>query len=169
MSNALDRRASYDEALFPDPLADSWQTLQSAERAEQERNSGVWSPQGQPKTPSKVGWTGDSDGEPEASERQLAMQRAQLNAAERLEQTVKACTPMSSTRHYGLVVSSGELLKFDSAGDFKARDAMNTSAVEPGKTLKIKVTGVIEGENTLRVAAIEIKGRIPAPRLSSSR
>lgn len=108
MNKALDPLPSYDEALFTDPLAAYWQTLQSAERAEQERNSGAWSPQGQPQTPSKAVWTRDSDGEPEASERQLAMQRAQLKAAERLEKGVKACTPIPSTMHYGLVVSSGE-------------------------------------------------------------
>lgn len=169
MNKALNRLPSYDEALFPDPLAGIWQTLHNGEQAERERNPGAWSPQGQPQTPSKAAWSGDSDGEPEASERQLAMQRAQLKAAERLEQGVKACTPIPSTMHYGLVVSSGELLKFDSAGDSKARDAMNTSPVEPGETVKVKVTAVIEAEDTLRVAAIEIKGRVPALRLSSRR
>ena len=44
MSKALRRVPGTDQALFPDPLSEFWQTLQSSQRAEQERNSGAWSP-----------------------------------------------------------------------------------------------------------------------------
>jgi len=167
MNNALRQVSPLDEALFPDPLSQFWQTLQNAQGADQERNSGGWSPEGQPQTPSRAAWARDSDGEPEASEQQIAMQRAQLKRAKVLEQVVKACTPTPRTVYYGLVVSSGQLLKFDTAGDFKAKEASNVSAVEPGKALKVKVTGVIEAEDTVRVASIEFTHRIPAPRASS--
>jgi flavoprotein len=95
------------------------------------------------------------------------MQRAQLKRAKVLEQVVKACTPTPPTMHYGLVVSGGQLLKFDAAGDSKAKEAINVSAVEPGKALRVTVTGVIEAEDTVRVASIESTRRIPAPRASS--
>ena len=167
ITTALRRFPSADEALFPDPLSRFWQTLQDSQRADQERKSGGWSPQGQRQTPSKAAWTGDSDGEPEASEQQIAMQRAQLKRAKVLEQVVKACTPTPPTMHYGLVVSGGQLLKFDAAGDSKAKEAINVSAVEPGKALRVTVTGVIEAEDTVRVASIESTRRIPAPRASS--
>jgi len=169
MSIALRQAPSFDETLFPDPLAGFWQTLQSSQLAEQERNARERSPQGQPQTLSRSAWTGESDGEPNASEQQIAMQTAQLKRARMLEQVTKACTPNPSSQHYGLVVSGGRFLRFDTVGDSKARDAINASPIEPGKTLKVKVTGVIEALDTLRVASIEIKGRIPAPRVSSGR
>jgi len=167
MNNALRLVSPLDEALFADPLSQFWQTLQNSQRADQERNSGGRSPEGQPQTPSKAAWTRDSDGEPEASEQQIAMQRAQLKRAKVIEQVVQACAPTPPTMHYGLVISSGQVLKFDTAGDFKAKEAINVSAVEPGKALNVKVKGVIEAEDTVRVASIEFTHRIPAPRASS--
>jgi len=166
-TNVLRRVPSIDETLFPDPLSGFWQTLQSSQRAAQDRKSGGWSPQGQPQTASQTGWAGDSDGEPDASERQIAMQTAQLKRAKALEQVVKACSPGPPTTHYGMLVSGGQLLQFDSAGDFKAKEAINVSVVEPGKVLKVKVAGVIRGEGTIQVAAIEFARRIPAARVSS--
>jgi hypothetical protein len=38
--------------------------------------------------------------------------------------------------------------------EFKAREAINISPVEPGKTVEVKVTGVIEAEDTVRVASM---------------
>ena len=171
VSKALRRIPGIEAALFPDPLAEFWQTLQSSQRAEQERNSGAWSPQGQPETPSHAAWSMDSDGEPEASERQIAMQTAQLKRAKMLEAaaTATACTPSRPTMHYGLLISGGQLLKFDAAGDFKAKEAIDISPVEPGKTVKVKVTGIVVADDTVRVASIELRGRIPPPRASSGR
>jgi hypothetical protein len=169
MSKALPRVPGTDEGLLPDPLSEFWQTLQSSQRTEQERNSGAWSPQGQPETPSHAAWSMDSEGEPEASERQIAMQTAQLKRAKMLEDVAKACTPSRPTMHYGLLISGGQLLKFDAAGDFKAKEAVDISPVEPGKTVNVKVTGIVEVEDTVRVASIELKGRIPPPRASSGR
>jgi len=167
MNNALRRVPPLNETLFPDPLSEFWQTLGNSERPEREHSSRGWSPEGQPQTPSKAAWTRDSDGEPEASEQQIAMQRAQLKRAKLVEQVAKACTPTPPTMHYGLVVSGGQLIRFDRAGDFKAKEAINVSAVEPGKALKVKVMGVIEAEDTVRVASIEFPHRIPVPRVSS--
>jgi hypothetical protein len=103
------------------------------------------------------------------SERQIAMQTAQLKRPKMLEDVAKACTPSRPTMHYGLLISGGQLLKFDAAGDFKAKEAVDISPVEPGKTVKVKVTGIVEAEDTSRVASIELKGRIPPPRASSGR
>ncbi len=111
----------------------------------------------------------DSDGEPEASERQIAMQTAQLKRAKMLEDVATACTASRPTMHYGLLISGGRLLKFDAAGDFKAKEAIDISPVEPGKTVKVKVTGIVEAEGTVRVASIELNGRTPPPRASSGR
>jgi len=169
MSKALSQVHGIDEALFPDPLSGFWQTLESSQRAGQERNSGAWSPQGQPQTTSQVAWSRESDGEPDASERQIAMQTAQLKRAKMLETVATACTPRRPTMHYGLLISGGQLLKFDAAGDFKAKEAIEISPVEPGKTVKVKVTGIVEAEDTVRVASIQLKGRIPPPRPSSGR
>ena len=169
MSKALHRVSGTEEGLFPDPLSEFCQTLESSQRAGQERNSGAWSPQGQPETPSHAAWSMDSDGEPEASERQIALQRAQLKRAKMLEDVATTCTPSRPTMHYGLLISGGQLLKFDAAGDFKAKEAIDISPVEPGKTVKVKVTGIVEAEDTVRVASIELKGRIPPPRASSGR
>jgi hypothetical protein len=71
-----------------------------------------------------------------------------------LEDVAGACTPSWPTMHYGLLVSGGQLPRFDVAGDFKAREAINISPVEPGKTVEVKVTGVIEAEDTVRVASM---------------
>ena len=169
MSKALRRVSGIDEALFPDPLSGYWQTLESSQRTGQERNSGAWSPQGQPETPSHAAWSMDSDGEPEGSERQIAVQAAQLKRAKMLEDVATAFTPSRPTMHYGLLISGGTLLKFDAAGNFKAKEASEISPVEPGKTVKVKVTGIVEAEDTVRVASIELKGRIPPPRASSGR
>jgi len=163
MSSALRREpGSSEEALFADPLSEYWQTVQSSQRTDQEHDSRAWSPQGQPQTPSQTAWSKDSEGEPDASERQLAAQRAQLKLADMLAQTVKACSPSGPTTRFGLVVS-GQLLRFDATGDFRAKEAISAGAIEPGKAVKAKVIGVIEAENTVRVASIEIKGSIPAP------
>lgn len=169
MTTAMSRFPSADETHFPDPLSGFRQTLQDSQPAPQGRNSRGWSPQGQPQTPSQAAWTKDSDGEPEASEQQIAMQTAQLKRAKVLEQEVKACTPTTPTTHYGLVISGGQLLKFDTGGDLKAKEAIGVSAVEPGKTLKARVTGVIQADDSARVASIVVKNRIPAPLVSSGR
>jgi hypothetical protein len=59
----------------------------------------------------------------------------------------------------GLFVSGGRLLKFDSAGNFKAKEALSVTDIEPGMPVKAKVTGVIvEEADTVMVASIEIKG-----------
>jgi hypothetical protein len=97
------------------------------------------------------------------------MQTAQVKRAKLLQDVATACTPRRPTMHYGLLISGGTLLKFDAAGDFKAKEAIENSPVEPGKTAKVKVTGIVEAEDTVRVASIELKGRIPPPRASSGR
>ena len=84
-----------------------------------------------------------------------------------VDHAVKTCTPKTPTAHFGLLVSGEHLLKFDALGDVKAMKALRVAANRPGKTVKAKVTGVIEAVDTVRVASIEIKGHIPNPEILS--
>ena len=166
MTNALRQIPSLDPSL--DPFSAFWQSIESSQRDQQAHRSGAWSPQATPPALNQTAWSGDSDGEPELSERELAMQRAQLREAAVLEQSAKACAPNGPTTHYGLLVSSGELLRFDTAGNLKAKEAVNISApegIEPGRAVKASVTGMPERENWVIVASIKIKSRIPTPRV----
>jgi hypothetical protein len=167
MINALRQIPSLDQTAFAKPLSAFWQSVESSQLDQQVHHSGAWSPQAPSPAPSQAAWSRESDGEPEISERELAMQTAQLRQSTVLEQGAKACAPNNPTTHYGLVISSGELLRFDTAGNSKAKEAENISAperIERGRTVKASVTGVLESENRVRVASIKMRGRIPAPR-----
>lgn len=161
VTNVLRQLPFIDPVILPDPLSRFLQIVESSRRAEQGRDSRTGSPQGQPLPPSESAMSTNSDGEPETSERELAAQAVQLRRAKMYEQVVKACTPNRPTTHFGLVVAGEQFLKFDTAGDFKAKEAIIAWAIEPGNTIKAKVKGVIAEADTVRVASIEINGRIP--------
>jgi hypothetical protein len=164
MTSALHNVSPIDQAPFADPLSQFWDAVESSQRADQEHRSGVGS---QPPSPSPTTRSMRSDGEPEASEGELAFERAQVNRVQMHEQAVKACVPKRPTTHFGLAVSGGQLLKFDSAGDFKAKEALNDRTIEPGKTVKATVIGIAERENSVRVASIQVKHRFFTPRVRS--
>jgi hypothetical protein len=151
MADALRQVPSLDQILFPEPLSQYYlQALQGSQRTSQGTGSGISSPQGQPHPPGPPSDSPGSNGDPETSERELAMQAAQLRRAELMDHQVKVCTPSPPTSHFGLFVSDGYLLKFDAAGDFRAMKALKASVLQPGKAVKAKVTGVLIEEEDLR-------------------
>jgi hypothetical protein len=99
--------------------------------------------------------------EPETSERELAIQAAELQRADLLREQVSLCAPDKPAAHFGIVVSGGYLLRFDASGDLKTMQALRATMIDRGKVLKAKVTGAM-GENTetINVASIEIKGQL---------
>ena len=157
MADALRQVPSLGQMLIPEPLdQQAWQISQHPSQM-----TGSPSTQGQPPLPGLPNSAPGPNGDPEISERELALQAAQLKRANLMEQQVKACAPQRPTSHFGLFVSDGYLLKFDAAGDFKALDALRALPVRPGKNVRAKVTGVmVEEADTVRVASIEIKSQI---------
>ena len=94
---------------------------------------------------------------------------AQMAKAERMDNAVKQCTPSALTQTFGLALSDGQVMKFDEQGNAKATDAVKNTAPEPGKKIKAKVTGIMEENDTVRVASLEVKGkRSSAPSPASS-
>ena len=73
----------------------------------------------------------------------------------------RKCAATSATTSFGLVLGSGELMKFDSEGNSKASDEMKEVAVRPGKPVKARVTGTKESGDTLNVASVEVRGKHP--------
>lgn len=116
--------------------------------------------QGQSRMPDRPTGALDPGGEPESSQRELDLQRAQLRRAELLKRQIAKCSPGRPTKDFGLVVADGHFLKFDARGNLEAKRALQASAVQPGKPVKATVTGAIVAKgDTVTVASIEIKGR----------
>jgi hypothetical protein len=86
-------------------------------------------------------------------------QAARMAAAERVDTAAKQCAASASTQQFGLAVSSGEVLRFDNAGDAKAAEALKNAELRPGKKVKAKVTGAVDTNDMLRVASVDIKGK----------
>lgn len=162
MANALRQIPCLDQMISPEPLAQyHLQGIEDSQPTPQGAGAGTTPTQAPTHPPSQPPEARGSNGEAETSERELAMQAAQLRRAELEEQKVKMCTPRQPTTHFGLVVSGEHLLKFDSGGDFKAMSALKASVIQPGKPVKAKVTGeMLEAENIITVTSIEIKSQI---------
>jgi hypothetical protein len=162
MAVALHQVPSLDQMVDPEPLLQYYlQAMESLAHPSQGTGPGILHTQGQPQTPSQPTGSPVLNGEPETSEREMAMQAAQLWRADLMEHEAKLCSPNKPTSHFGILLSGGHLLRFDAAGDIKAIKALKTSDTEPGKAVKVKVAGVIlEEEDTVSVASIEIKGQI---------
>ena len=54
-------------------------------------------------------------------------------------------------------------MRFDDEGNAKTGEALKAVTVEPGKQVKAKVTGTVEGSETVKVASVEIKGKRSSP------
>ena len=98
----------------------------------------------------------DSGQNPDMSQAQSARASA---AAERMDQATKQCTATDSTQTFGLALSDGKVVQLDNEGNTKASQALKSVAVEPGKKIKAKVTGVVEANNMVQVASVEVKGK----------
>lgn len=142
------------------PLSQYFDVLEKTQRDQQEHTSPVGSA-----PPNRAESSLDRDGEPQSSEREIAAQEAQLWRMKMLEEAATACTPRNPTKHFGLWIAEGKLLKFDDAGNLKSKEIVDTSRLEPGQKVKVRVTGAIEEADTISVASIEIKQRIPTSRV----
>jgi hypothetical protein len=162
MAAALRRVPSVEQLVYPEPLAEYYlQVMESSAYPSPGKGPGAPATPVPPQSPGQPTGSPASNGEPQTSEHELAMQAAQLKRADLVEQQVNLCTPNKPTSHFGLVVSGDHLLKFDLAGDVKAMKALKTSIVRPGKPVKAKVAGaIVRGDDTVSVASIEIKGPV---------
>ncbi len=174
MATALRQIPSVAQMVSPEPLAQYYlqgmensQSTQSRQSGNQQPSAGTINPPTASHPAGGPEAARDPSGEPETSERELAMQSAQLHHAEMVKEKVRMCTPRQTatqlrpTTQYGLVTSTARLVKFDAVGNLKAMRALKTSMPAPGKPVKAKVTGVMtNGESTVMVASIEIKGQL---------
>lgn len=109
--------------------------------------------QGQaPATPSIPSRTPDNSGMTPA-------QAAQMARTERVDKAAKQCVASSSTQNFGLAMSGGQVVQFDSDGNSKAQEALKEVQVQPGKKVKAKVTGTMQNNVTVKVASVEVKGK----------
>jgi len=102
----------------------------------------------------------DSGQNPDMSQAQS--QRAAA-AAERMDSAAKQCAASTLTQAFGLALSDGKVVQLDSEGNTKASEAIKAVDVQPGKKIKAKVTGVLEANNTVNVASVEVKGKKISP------
>jgi hypothetical protein len=86
-------------------------------------------------------------------------QSAQMEKATRIDKAAKQCPASPSTQNFGLAMSGGQVVQFDSSGNSKAQEALKGIEVQPGKKIKAKVTGTMENQQTVRVASVEVKGK----------
>lgn len=86
-------------------------------------------------------------------------QQAQMARAERVDDAAKQCAASSSTQNFGLAMSGGQVVQFDSDGNSKAQEALKEVQVQPGKKIKAKVTGTMQSNVTVKVASVEVKGK----------
>ncbi len=162
MIDALRHVPSIDRMLFPEILSQSYlqAVASAAQRPSQGTGSGAAVAQSTPQGPNSADEVG-SNAEPETSERELAIQAAELQRADMLKEQVSLCAPHKPAAHFGIVVSGGYLLKFDAAGDLKTMQVLRAAMIDRGKVLKAKVTGAMaENADTIIVASVEIKGQI---------
>jgi hypothetical protein len=162
MVNALRQIPSAAQMVSPGPLTQYYlQGMQDSQSSQAPQpNAGVPAPaathpSGQPEE------AREPSGEPETSQRELAMQAAQLHRAEMVKEKVRMCTPERPTTQFALVTSGAKLVKFDPAGNLKAQKALKASIPTPGKPVKVKVTGLLtENQDTVLVASVEINGQL---------
>lgn len=93
-------------------------------------------------------------------------QSARAAVAQRVDTAAKQCSAGSSTQQFGLATSEGDVLRLDQAGNAKASEALRSVDVQPGKKVKAKVTGVMEANNVVQVASVEVKGKKISPSTS---
>jgi hypothetical protein len=95
-------------------------------------------------------------------------QSAQMAKANRIDNAAKQCAASASTQTFGLAMSGGQVVQFDSSGNSKAQEALKDVEMQPGKKIKAKVTGTMENQQTVRVASVEVKGKKGAGNASNS-
>lgn len=78
--------------------------------------------------------------------------------ATRVNDDARMCAASRSTETVGLATGEGQVFQFDQDGNAKAKTALKAADIPPGKKIKAKVTGTLQDQSTVMVAAIEIKG-----------
>lgn len=122
------------------------------------------SPAGAPKNEGPTGTTPTYPGQESGQNPDMNQaQTARAAAAQRVDTAAKQCTASSATQEFGLATSGGDVVRFDKDGNTKATDALRAVDVQPGKKVKAKVTGVMEENNLVRVASVEVKGKKISP------
>ncbi len=86
-------------------------------------------------------------------------QAAEMARVAMVDKEAKQCAATAATTTFGLVISGGQVVKFDDEGNTKVGDALKAVTIEPGKQVKAKVTGTLEDGDTMKVASVEIKGK----------
>lgn len=86
-------------------------------------------------------------------------QAAEMARANKVDDEAKQCVASAETTVFGLVLPGGQVVRFDDEGNAKTGKALKTVTVEPGKRVKAKVTGTLEGGETVKVSSVEIKGK----------
>ena len=86
-------------------------------------------------------------------------QTAQMAKAERVDKAAKQCIASPSTQNFGLAMSGGQVVQFDSGGNSKAQEALKEVQVQPGKKIKAKVAGTMQNNVTVSVSSVEVKGK----------
>jgi hypothetical protein len=90
-------------------------------------------------------------------------QAAQMARAARIDNEAKQCAATIATTVFGLALPDGQVVRFDDEGNAKAGAALKAVVVEPGKRVKATVTGTLEGGDTVKVAAVGVKGKRSSP------
>ena len=90
-------------------------------------------------------------------------QAAQMARANKVDNEAKQCVATAATTVFGLVLADGQMVRFDDEGNAKTGEALKAVTLEPGKRVKAKVTGTLEGSDTVKVASVEIKGKRSSP------
>jgi len=96
---------------------------------------------------------------PTSSPDMNAAEQAQLDEVNRVENATKACVASPLTQALGLATPDGHVMQFDQDGNGKVREALKNADVQSGKQVKAKVTGTMEDKNTVKVAAVDVKGK----------
>jgi hypothetical protein len=172
MTHALNLLPSVEDMLYPRVLSRTY--LQSLERPQQQQGTGS----GAAVAKEAPAGPDQASVEPETSERELAYQAAELQRSEMLKQQVRTCAADWATAHFGIVMPSGALMRFDARGDLKIRTALGAPANAQGGTVsvpelkslqapavtqrqpaKARVAGALaEDGGTINVVSVEIKG-----------
>jgi hypothetical protein len=90
-------------------------------------------------------------------------QAAKMARANKVDSEAKQCIATVTTTVFGLVLPEGQVVKLDDEGNAKAGEALKAVTVEPGKRVKAKVTGTLQGGDRVKVASVEIKGKRSSP------
>ena len=86
-------------------------------------------------------------------------QRTQLERVNRVESAAGNCGASPLTQSLGLAMADGNVVKFDQDSCVKVRGALKDANPLPGRKVTAKVTGTVDDESVVRVAAVDVRTR----------